>query len=134
MARLVVSARAEAAQRTEERDGARAGLEAAAVGLAWARGTMRDEEEAVGRLESEARGLVARAEEAERQQAELAERLCAQEAGDGAVWAGLSEMMGSLERGCWGLEGAMRAVGTEWEQVWGRGCKLVFLRCGVTGV
>ena len=46
VARLVVSARAEAAQRTEERDGARAELEAAASGLAWARGTMRDEEEA----------------------------------------------------------------------------------------
>ena len=117
-----MSARAEVAQLTEERDGFRTELEAATVGLASARGTMRDQEEAVGRLEGEARGLLARAEEAERQHAALAERLCAQEAGDGAAWAGLLEMLGSLERGCCDLEGAMRAVGTEWEQVWGSLC------------
>jgi hypothetical protein len=131
VARVVVSARAELAERTEERDGIRTELEAATVGLASAHGTVRDQEEAVGRLESEARGLLARAEAAERQQAELAERLCAQEAGDGAVWAGLLEMTGSLERGCCGLEGAMRAVGTEWEQVWGSGCVLLCCRGGV---
>ena len=125
MAREVVSARAELAQRAEERDGIRTELEAATAGLASARGTMRDQEEAVGRLESEARRLLARAEAAERQQAEVAERLCAQEAGDGAVWAGLLEMTGSLERGCCGLEGAMRAVGTEWEQVRGSDCVLL---------
>ena len=104
------------------------------AGLASARGTMRDQEEAVERLESEARGLVARAEEAERQHAELAERVCAEEAGNGAAWAALLEMVGALEGGCSGLEVAMRGVGTEWEQVWGSGCVLVLPACFVTCV
>ena len=124
-----MSARVELVQRTEERDGLRAELEAAMGDLASARGTVLDQEQAVGRLESEARGLMARAEEAERRHAELAERHGAQEAGHGAVWAALLEMMGSLEHGCCGLEGAMSAVGTEWEQVWGSAC-VVVLRTG----
>jgi hypothetical protein len=116
VARQVASARLELAERTEERGGYQAELETATRGLA---SVVWDQEQAVARLESEARGLLARAEEAERQHAEAAERLCAQEAGHGAVWAALLEMMGSLEHGCCGLEGAMRAVGTEWAQVWG---------------
>ena len=118
VARLVASARAELAQRTEERDGYRTELEAAMGELGSARRTAGDQEQAVGRLESEARGLVARAEAAERQGAELAERLGAQEAGHGAVWGALLEMTAWLEDGCCGVEGAMSAVGTEWEQVW----------------
>ena len=116
----MVSARLELAQRTEERDGYRTELEAATGELASTRGTVLDhQEQAVGRLESEARGLLGRAEEAERQHAELGERLCAREAENGAAWAALVELMGSVERGCCGLEVAMRAVGTEWEQVCG---------------
>ena len=114
-----MSARLELAERTKEQGGYQAELEMTTRGLASA---VWDQEQAVGRLESEARGLLARAEEAERQHAEAAERLCAQEAGHGAVWAAVLEMMGSLEHGCCGLEGAMRAVGTEWEQVWGSAC------------
>lgn len=117
VARLAVSVRLELAQRTEERDGLRAAVEAATGELASARGTVLDQAEAVGRLESEARGLVARAEEAERQHRGLAERHCALEAGHGAAWAALVEMVGSLEAGCWGLEEAIRGVGTGWEQV-----------------
>jgi len=119
VARLVVSARLELAQRTEERDGYRTELEAATGELASTRGTVLDQEQAVERLESEARGLLGRAEEAERQHAELGERLCAREAENGAAWAALVELMGSVERGCCGLEGVMRAVETEWEQVCG---------------
>jgi hypothetical protein len=96
----------------------RTALEAAMGELASARRTAGDQEQAVGRLESEARGLVARAEAAERQGAELAERLGAQEVGHGAVWGALMEMTAWLEDGCCGVEGAMSAVGTEWEQVW----------------
>lgn len=132
VARLVASGRAELAQRTAERDGLRTELEAATAGLASARGTMRDQEEAVGRLESEARGLLARAEEAERERGALAERVCAEEAGHGAAWAALVEMVGSLEGGCRGLEVAMRAVGTEWEQVRGSACVPVLAGCLVT--
>ena len=132
-ARLVVSVRVELAQRTEERDGFRTELEAAMGKLATARETMSDQEQAVGRLESEARGLLARAEEAERQHAQLADRLCGQEAGHGAVWAGHLEMMVSLEHVCCGLEGAMSAVGTEWEQVRVAGCALVLPSGFVTG-
>ena len=129
-----MSARLELAQRTEARDGLRAALEAATGELASARGTVLDQAEAVGRLESEARGLVARAEEAERQRGGLAERHCALEAGHGAAWTRLVELVGLLEAGCWGLEEAMSGVGTGWAQVWGRGRVVVLWSLFVTAV
>ena len=46
----------------------------------------------------------------------------------------LVEMTAWLEDGCSGVEGAMSAVGTEWEQVWVSGYVVVLGTGFVTGV